>query len=123
MPYINMNLSATLDESQKVELSRTLSQAVTCFSGKPRPEVTMVDIEDGKSIYMGGEPMDNGAYVSVCVHGEYELSEKDAYTAAVSDVLLEMLGIPSQAIYLTFSEFPTWGVFGKQQTGAEGEAE
>ena len=119
MPYINVNLTAALDEAQKAELSRALSQAVTCFSGKPRPEVTMVDIEDGKAMFLGDTPLTAGAYVNVCVHGEYDLAEKDAYTAAVTDLLSAQFGIPGNAVYLTFSEFPTWGVFGKQQTGLE----
>lgn len=123
MPYVNVNLSATLDDAQKARLAGALSQAVTCFTGKPRPEVTLVDIEDGKSLFMGGEPLERGAYVSVCVHGAYTLAEKDAYTAAVTDLLGSMLDIPPHALYLTFDEYPTWGVMGRQQTGPEGEAE
>lgn len=119
MPYINMNLSMKLDDEQKAELSYAVSQAVTVLPGKPRPEVSMVDIEDGKSMFFCGDPLEKGAYVSVCLHGQFGLAEKDAYTAAVTSILDEKLGIPGNAVYLTISEFPTWGVFGKQQTGGE----
>ena len=119
MPYINMNLSAKLTDEQKSMLASAVVHAVTAFSGKPRPEFSMVDIEDGKSLFFCGEPLKNGAYVSVGLHGQFDLSEKDAYTAAVTEVLREQLEIPATDIYLTISEFPTWGVMGKQQTGGE----
>ena len=119
MPYINVNLSAKLTDEQKSTLAGAVAHAVTVFSGKPRPEFSMIDIEDGKSLFFCGEPLKNGAYVSVGLHGQFDLSEKDAYTAAVTEVLREQLGIQDTAIYLTISEFPTWVVLGKQQTGRE----
>lgn len=119
MPYISMNLSAKLTDEQKSTLASAVAQAVTVFSGKPRPEFSMVDIEDGKSLFFCGEPLENGAYVSVGLHGQFNLSERDAYTATVTEVLHEQLEIPANAVYLTISEFPTWGVMGKQQTGSE----
>ena len=119
MPYINVNLSAKLTDEQKQALAQAVAQAVTEFSGKPRPEFSMVDIEDGKSMFFCGEPLENGAYVSVGLHGRFDLAEKDAYTAAVTEVLGRQLGIPDTAVYLTISEFPTWGVLGKQQTEHE----
>ena len=119
MPYINVNLSAKLTDEQKSTLAHAVSQAVTVFSGKPRPEFSMVDIEDGKSLFFCGEPLENGAYINVELHGSFDLAEKDAYTAAVTEVLHAQLSIPSTAVYLTISEFPTWGVLGKQQTGKE----
>ena len=120
MPYVSVHLTTKLDEEQKAELAGALSQAVTCLSGKPRPDVTMVDIADGRSIYLGGKPMHDGAYVDVCVHGHYSLAEKDAYTVAATTLLEEKVGIPVRAVYLTFSEFPSWGIAGKQHTGPEG---
>ena len=119
MPYISMNLSAKLTDEQKSTLANAVSQAVTAFSGKPRPELSMVDIEDGKSLFFCGDSLENGAYVSVGLHGQFTLEEKDAYTAAVTEVLRTQLGTPGNAVYLTISEFPTWGVMGKQQTGGE----
>jgi len=119
MPYINVNLSAKLSDEQKQALAQAVGQAVTVFSGKPRPEFSMVDIEDGKSLFFCGEPLENGAFVSVGLHGRFDLAEKDAYTTAVTGALSEQLGIPATAVYLTISEFPTWGVLGRQQTGRE----
>lgn len=117
MPYISVNLAQTISDEQKHELARAVSQAVTSFSGKPRPEVAMVDIEDGKTMFFGDTPLEHAAYVSIGVHGQYAYAEKDEYTARVTKVLEEQLGIPSQAVFLTVSEFDIWGVRGKQMGG------
>ena len=117
MPYISVNLAQTLNDEQKADLARAISQAVTVFSGKPRPEVSMVDIEDGKMMFFGDQPLEHAAYVEIGVHGHYAYDEKDAYTAQVTKVLEEQLAIPSNAVYLTVSEYDIWGVRGKQMTG------
>ena len=87
MPYVSVNLAQTLNDEQKTDLARALSQAVTVFPGKPRPEVTMVDIEDGKMMFFGDTPLEHAAYVEIGVHGHYAYEEKDAYTAQVTKVL------------------------------------
>jgi len=114
MPYISINVSQKLTCEQKTELAHAVSQAVTCFSGKPRPEVSMVDIEDGKAMFFGDTPLERGAYVNIGLHGTYSYEEKDAYTARVSEVLYEQLGIENTAVYLTVSEYEIWGVRGTQ---------
>ena len=35
MPYVSVNLAQTLNDEQKTDLARALSQAVTVFPGKP----------------------------------------------------------------------------------------
>ena len=117
MPYVSVNLAQTLNDEQKTDLARALSQAVTVFPGKPRPEVTMVDIEDGKMMFFGDTPLEHAAYVEIGVHGHYAYEAKDAYTAQVTKVLEDKLAIPSNAVYLTVSEYDIWGVRGKQMTG------
>ena len=121
MPYISVNLAQPLNDEQKTDLARAISQAVTVFSGKPRPEVSMVDIEDGKMMFFGDQPLEHAAYVEIGVHGHYAYEEKDAYTAQVTKVLEEQLAIPSNAVYLTVSEYDIWGVRGKQMTGKPAE--
>ena len=68
-------------------------------------------------MFFGDTPLEHAAYVEIGVHGHYAYEEKDAYTAQVTKVLEDKLAIPSNAVYLTVSEYDIWGVRGKQMTG------
>ena len=54
MPYIEAKLSVTLDDAQKDDLQKKLADAVSSAFSKPTAYI-MTNIEDSKSIDMGGK--------------------------------------------------------------------
>ena len=73
MPYINVRLSSKLDENQKNDLQAKLTNAVSSAFSKPKAYI-MAEVEDNKSIYMAGEELDKGAYISIKLLGKPEKS-------------------------------------------------
>ena len=60
MPYIEAKLSIELNDNQKDELQAKLVQAFSSAFSKPNAYI-MTNIEDEKSLYMGGKKVEKGA--------------------------------------------------------------
>ena len=62
MPYIEAKLSIELNDSQKDELQTKLANAVSSAFSKPNAYI-MANIEDEKSLCMGGKKVEKGAFL------------------------------------------------------------
>ena len=63
MPYIEAKLSIELNDNQKDELQAKLAQAVSSAFSKPNAYI-MTNIEDEKSLYMGGKKVEKGEIIA-----------------------------------------------------------
>jgi phenylpyruvate tautomerase PptA (4-oxalocrotonate tautomerase family) len=111
MPYIQVNVSQTLKEHQKEQLKATLGEAITLIPGKTEA-VTMVDIADGRAIYLDGKPV-NGGFIDLRLYGAADRASKEALTEALFEAMDKLLGISPQHLYLNIFEMDSWGVGGK----------
>ena len=111
MPYIQINVTQTLEDQQKELLKARLGEDITLIPGKTEA-VTMVDIADGRTIYMGGKPV-NGGFIEVRLYGIADLSCKKAMTEAFFNTMEQLLGIKPDDLYLSISEFSNWGAHGR----------
>lgn len=111
MPYIQVNVSQTLEEVQKEQLKARLGEVITLIPGKTEA-VTMVDIADGRAIYLDGKPIDGG-FIEVRLYGAADQASKEAMTAAVFSSMEQLLGIKPQNLYLNIFEMNSWGVGGQ----------
>ena len=69
--------------------------------------VLMLDIEDGHDMYFAGERREC-AYVNVALYTAAPFAAKSEFASAVCEMLEREIGIPSDDVYLTFSEYPNW---------------
>lgn len=109
MPYIAVNSSKVLDEQQKDALKTALGEKISLISGKAE-KTLMVDIADGRAMYFRGEKCD-AAYLDVKAFGAAAAEEKKAFVEAAFDVMVQA-GFEKKNVYITFSEFASWGVNG-----------
>ena len=112
MPYICLKLSKEPDPRQKEQIKARMGEIITLIPGKSEA-VTMVDVSGGHSLYLGGRPLENGAFVEVRLLGKAEQKAKEAFTEAVFKSLKELAGSPEKEVYLTISEFDNWGYGGR----------
>ena len=82
MPYIETKLSIKLNETQKDDLQKKLSDAAAVALSKPKAYI-MTEIEDGKSLYMAGKELENGAYIDISLLGTAEKSACENLTQKI----------------------------------------
>ncbi|MBQ3311777.1 tautomerase family protein [bacterium] len=108
MPYINVRLSSKLDENQKNDLQAKLTNAVSSAFSKPKAYI-MAEVEDNKSIYMAGEELDKGAYISIKLLGKPEKSSCQNLTGDICEILSSDYGIDGSKVYVTYHPVDLWG--------------
>lgn len=111
MPFIQVNVSQTLKDTQKEQLKARLGEVITLIPGKTEA-VTMIDIADSRAIYKDGKPIDGG-FIEVRLYGAAQQSSKEAMTEAVFAAMEELLGIKPQNLYLNIFEMSSWGTGGR----------
>lgn len=113
MPYIAINTSKPLSDAQKDALKTALGGKIALIPGKSESKL-MVDISDGHAMYFAGEKRDL-AYVDVKCFGAAEFADKKAFTEAAFEAVQQAAGLPQDGIYLTYSEFESWGALGSMK--------
>ena len=69
----------------------------------------MIGFDDNYDLYMSGKKLEKGAYVSVSLFGNAPSDAYNQMTAAICNILAEELGIPSNAVYVTYHGITDWG--------------
>ncbi len=108
MPYIEAKLSVTLDETQKDDLQKKLADAVSSAFSKPKSYI-MTDIEDSKSLYMGGNKVERGAYIVVKSLGSVSRPSCQEATKEICNILTGAYGLTGSNIYVTYHPVDFWG--------------
>lgn len=108
MPYIQTRLSIQLDEVQKDDLQKKLSDATSTALSKPKAYI-MTEIEDGKSLYMDEKRIEKGAYISIKMLGAANKSDCQTLTKLICNILSNDYGIASSNVYITYHPIDLWG--------------
>ena len=108
MPYIEAKLSIELNDNQKDELQAKLSNAVSSAFSKPNAYI-MTNIEDSKSLYMGGAKVEKGAYIMIKALGSVSKPSCQTATKEICDMLTNDYGLNGANIYVTYHPVDMWG--------------
>lgn len=107
MPFIDSKITVSVTEEQKEKIKSELGKAITTLH---KPETyLMVGIEDNYDLWMAGNKLDKGAYVSVSLFGSTSASDYDNMTAKICGIYERELGIPGNAVYVTYHPISDWG--------------
>lgn len=107
MPFIDSKVTVSVTEEQKEKIKSELGKAITTLH--KTETYLMVGIEDDYDLWMAGNKLDKGAYVSVSLFGNVSASDYDNMTAKICEIYEQELGIPSNAIYVTYHPIADWG--------------
>lgn len=108
MPYIEAKMSIKLNESQKDDLQKKLTGAVSAAFGKPKAYI-MVSIDDDKSLYMAEQKLENGAYIAIRLLGSASKSACQGLTREIGDILQNDYEIDGANVYVTYHPADLWG--------------
>lgn len=107
MPFINTKYSQDITLEQEVSLKTALGEAVKLI-GKTESWL-MVGFEPNVSLYFQGEKPEKTAFVEVSLYGSASPSGCDRMTAEICRIYGEVLGVPSDKIYVKYSPTDQWG--------------
>ena len=112
MPLIRLETDISMDKERKIDLAGKLSVIVSEKTCKPE-KYEMASISSCE-ILLSGES-GSSALVQVMSIGGLNSSVNGSIAVAVSELLEETLGIPSDRIYITFTDVPgeNWAWKGK----------
>ena len=108
MPYIQARLTIKLDETQKDNLQKKLTDATSSALSKPKAYI-MTEIEDNKSLYMNEQKLDKGAYISIKMLGSTTKPACQTLTASICNILSNDYGIDGSKVYVSYHPVDLWG--------------
>ena len=111
MPFIDSKISGTVSEEKKEAIKSKFGQAISTLNKSET--YLMVGFEDNYDLYMAGQKLNKGAYVSVSLFGNAAASQYEAMTAKICDILSDELGIPGDKVYVTYHGVNDWGWNGR----------
>ena len=111
MPYIRLSVTQKLSQEKQEELVNGLGDALGLIPGKDGRGL-IVDMEDGKTMYVGGVKQDNMVFADVRYYSNYEYHIKKDFTVAVFNAINKTLGTSKDRMFLTITEYNSWGGFG-----------
>ncbi len=111
MPFIDSKISIQVSPEEREVLKEDFGHAISILN---KPEsFLMLGFEDNYDLYMGGKKLDKGAFVSVKLFGSASAREYNNMTEEICRIFKERLGIPGNAVYVTYQGINDWGWDGK----------
>lgn len=111
MPFIDSKITLSVPQEKRDVLKSELGKAVALLS---KPEsFLMIGFEDNYDLYMAGNKLEKGAYVSVSLFGNASKSAYENMTARICELYEKELGIPGNAVYVTYQGISDWGWNGR----------
>ncbi len=110
MPYIRLVTTAEISPAQQQQLKSGLAHATELIPGKTEAKL-MLELDGGKVMFFQGEqrPL---AYVDAKFSGPTDFADRARFTEAVFALCAEVLAIPADSVYLTYTRFDEWGTGG-----------
>lgn len=107
MPYIDSKITVEVSKEKREILKKELGEAISLLN-KPE-DFLMLGFEDKYDLYMGGEKLKKGAYISVNLFGNASAKAYEKMTAEICRIFETELDIPAKAIYVTYQGYTDWG--------------
>ncbi|MCR5791529.1 MAG: hypothetical protein K6G65_00020 [Lachnospiraceae bacterium] len=111
MPFIDSKITVPVAPQTRETIKTKLGQAVSLL-GKSEAFL-MVGMEDNYDLYMGGNKLDKGAYVSVSLFGNASSDAYSKMTGEICSIFNEELEIPGDKVYVTYHGVNDWGWNGR----------
>ena len=111
MPFIDSKVTVKISDQQKEEIKAELGRLITTLNKSET--YLMVGIEDAYDLWLGGKKLDKGAYVAVSLYGDAPKELYDKLTGRICALLNDKLGIPGNAVYVTYHPVNDWGWNGR----------
>lgn len=110
MPFIDSKITVSVSDEKKEIIKTRLGQAISVLHKSE--SYLMIGFNDNYDLFMRGEKLELGAFVSVRLYGSAGREDYEKMTQAVTRILDEELGIPGNNIFVVYQGIDDWGLNG-----------
>ena len=107
MPFIDSKITGTVSAEKKEAIKTRLGQSISILNKSET--YLMVGFQDNYDLFMAGQKLEKGAYVSVSLFGNASSDAYDKMTAEICGILADELSIPGDKVYVTYHGVNDWG--------------
>lgn len=107
VPFIDSKITVPVTPEKRESIKSKLGQAISLLN--KTETYLMVGFDDNYDLYLGGNKLEKGAYVSVSLFGNASPSAYDQMTGEICAILSDELGIPGSNVYVTYQGVKDWG--------------
>ena len=107
MPFIDSKITVPVTPEKKESIKSRFGEAVRLLNKSET--YLMVGFEDNYDLYMGGNKLEKGAYVSVSLFGNAPSSAYDEMTGESCGILSDEQGILGDKVCVTYHGGNDWG--------------
>lgn len=111
MPFIISRTNRSISREQEKQLKASLGKAI-CLVPDKSEQYLMLGFEDNCRLWLRGDDSQPKAYIEAAIWGNEAHLGYDAFTAEVTRIFHDVLGIAPDCIYIRYSDIPDWGVAG-----------
>ena len=108
MPYVQIRLGVNASDREQSDLQSKITDAVSIALSKPKAYI-MAEIENNCSLYMAGQKLNKGAYISIKLLGNAAKPACQGLTKNICDILNHDFGIEGSKVYVTYHPVDLWG--------------
>lgn len=110
MPYINVTTTEKIPNAAAQSLKEKLGEAISIIPGKSEKWL-MINLDGEKTLSLGGS-FESCAIAQISIYGSSTGESYNHLTAQVTKILNEILNVPKDRIYVSYSECKYWGFAG-----------
>ena len=107
MPYIGVKTSVDITAEKEAVLKAKMGKAVETLPGKSERWL-MCEFTDSCRLWLSGSDAP-AAFVEVKLYGKADSAVYERMSGIICIILADELEIPSDRVYITYSEFTDWG--------------
>ena len=107
MPFIDSKITTNVAPEKKETIKAEFGRLMSVL-GKSETYL-MVGIDDNYDLWMGGNKVEKGAYVSVSLLGNASSEAYEKLTGKICELFENELGIPGTSVYVTYHPVSDWG--------------
>lgn len=111
MPFIISRVNIPISREQELELKAWMGKAIELVPGKSE-EYLLLGFEDNCRLWLRGNDSEPIAYIEANIFGNERHSGYDAFTAEVTMMFHEVLGVAPDHVYINYADIPDWGAGG-----------
>ena len=111
MPFINTKVNVPISSEQEEALKSKLGKAISIIPGKSELWL-MLNFEDNCRMYFRGNGDIPTAFVEVKIFGGASGNVYEKMTAAITEIISEVMQISPDRIYIKYEEVEYWGYNG-----------
>ena len=108
MPCIKTTTSVSVSDAQKRDLQEKFGKAIEIFPGKSERWL-MVITEGDAAVCMAGDAAAPAAFVELSLLGKSDRAHFERMSAAICEILEDVLGIAPSRVYIKYTEVTHWG--------------